>query len=238
MKKNIKRFAISKLLSFPKKIIIKIIKMAILSKNGVIIFYDEPERSKVLKLIRKIKSENEMVLRDNEAYQIFMAVVRTAKINGEIAEVGVYKGGSAKIISEAKGNKILHLFDTFEGLPSISEVDNPKQFQKGDYAASFENVKNYLKKYQNVHLYKGFFPSTSLPINNFMFSFVHLDLDLYESTLDSIKFFYPRMNKGGIIISHDYIDASGVRKAFDEFFEDKPEPIIEMSGSQCLIVKT
>jgi O-methyltransferase len=45
------------------------------------------------------------------------------------------------------------------------------------------------------------------------------------------------MNRGGIIISHDYINAVGVRKAFDEFFEDKLEPIIEMSGSQCLIAK-
>jgi len=238
MKKIIKWFATSKLLTFPRRIIVGIVKYAISSKNVIIIFYNEPERSKVLNLIREIKNENEMVLRDNEAYQIFMAVERTEKINGEIAEVGVYRGGSAKLICEAKGNKTLHLFDTFEGLPIISTIDNPKQFQKGDYTASFENVKNYLKTYKNVHLYKGFFPSTSLPINNVMFSFVHLDLDLYESTLESIKFFYSRMNKGGIIISHDYIDTPGVRKAFDEFFEDKPEPIIEMSGSQCLIVKT
>jgi len=28
-----------------------------------------------------------------------------------------------------------------------------------------------------------------------------------------------------------------VKKSFDDFFKNKPEPIIEMSGSQCLIVK-
>lgn len=66
---------------------------------------------------------------------------------------------------------------------------------------------------------------------------MHLDLDLYKATSESIEFFYPRMSKGGIILSHDYLTASGVKKAFDDFFSDKPEPIIEMSGTQCLIVK-
>ena len=45
------------------------------------------------------------------------------------------------------------------------------------------------------------------------------------------------MSQCGIIISHDYNIAPGVRKAFDEFFKNRPEPIIELSGSQCLIVK-
>ena len=42
-----------------------------------------------------------------------MAVKATRKLSGDIAEVGVYRGGSAMIICEAKGNKKLHLFDTF-----------------------------------------------------------------------------------------------------------------------------
>jgi hypothetical protein len=99
------------------------------------------------------------------------------------------------------------------------------------------DVRNYLKRYKNVHFYKGIFPSTAAKIRDRGFSFVHLDLDLYKATQESIEFFYPRMKKGGIMISHDYISSSGVRKAFDEYFKDRPEPIIEMSGSQCLIVK-
>jgi len=236
-KKIIKWAVTTKLLGFPRKIIGRTISYAIASKNGVTVFYNDTERSKVLDLIRKIQNENEMLLGNNEAYQIFMAVKRTEKINGDIAEVGSYRGGSAKLICEAKGNKTLHLFDTFEGLPDLCHNDDPKQFHKGECSASLEDVKSYLKKYKNVYFYKGLFPSTADPIKNKKFSFVHLDVDLYEATLASIKFFYPRMNKGGIIISHDYISAPGVRKAFDDFFKDKPEPIIEMSGSQCLIVK-
>jgi len=231
---------IVKVLSFiyPRKTIGKIVEKRINRKNGVLLFYRDPARSEIIDLIKGIKRENEMLLDNNEAYQIHMAVERTAKIDGDIAEVGTYKGGSAKLICEAKGNKILHLFDTFEGLPDLSHTDNPTQFHKGKFIASFQAIKEYLKEYKSVHFYKGLFPSTADPIKNKKFSFVHLDVDLHDATLACLEFFYPRMNKGGIIISHDYIHSAGVRKAFDDFFRDRQEPIIEMSGSQCLIVKT
>jgi len=45
------------------------------------------------------------------------------------------------------------------------------------------------------------------------------------------------MNIGGMIISHDY-PFKWVRDAFEEFFKDKPEPIILITRSQCLIIKT
>ena len=232
----IRQISISKILKLPIKLVWEIIKYFISSNNGVVLFYND-HRKKVIKLIKKIKSETDMLLLDNEAYQIFMAIENTKKIEGDIAEVGVYKGGSAKLICENKGNKKLYLFDSFEGLPNPSDRDTDG-FCKGSFKYDFNMVKNYLKGYENVYLYKGFFPKTSKPIKDKMFSFVHLDVDLYDSTLECLKFFYPRMSKGGIIISHDYMWIKGVRKAFDSFFKDKSEPIIEMSGSQCLIVKT
>ena len=71
------------------------------------------------------------------------------------------------------------------------------------------------------------------------FSFVHLDVDIYTSTLEALKFFYPRINRGGAILSHDYPGAVGVKKAFDEFFEDKPEIVIELptGTGQALVIK-
>ena len=130
----------------------------------------------------------------------------------------------------------LHLFDTFEGLPEIAKEDE-NRYTKGEFSASVEEVKRKLSDYQNVFIYKGLFPSTAGPVKNKKFSFVNLDVDIYESTLNCLKFFYPRMSKGGVIISHDYLQAKGVRKAFDDFFKNKPEPVIELSGSQCLVIK-
>jgi len=221
----------SKIFCIPRKNIMKL-----LSQYHLIIYsYKDPYRAKVMDFIRKIKNENKLVMSFNEAYQLYNACEQTKKIEGDIAEVGVYRGGSARIICEIKGNRPLHLFDTFMGLPEVEEIDS--SFKKGQYAEVYKNVKKYLEKYSNIHFYKGIFPLTSYPLKNKKFSFVNLDVDLYKSTLDCLNFFYPRMTRGGIIISHDYIYAAGVKKAVDEFFKDKPEPIVTPSSTQCLIVK-
>jgi len=226
----------SKSLSFPREIGGKLLNYIVEQKYGAIMYFDDPKRKKIASLINRIKDETEMLLTMGEAYQLFMAAKNTSKVDGDLAEVGVYKGGSAKLICEAKGDRVLHLFDTFKGIPDVDGIDSNK-FHEGQFAASLEEVKNYLKGYQNVFFYKGVFPRTSAPVVKKKFSFVHLDVDTYKSTLDCLKFFYPRMTRGSIMISHDYISARGVRKAFDIFFRDKPEVVLEMFGSQCFVVK-
>lgn len=197
--------------------------------------YFEFDRLIIKNLIAQVKQECEFLLNYEEAYQIYEAVSRTAKIDGDIAEVGLYQGGSSKIICKAKGDKCLHLFDTFEGLKDVNTID--ATFKQGQYSCSLESVKNYLKEFNNLYFYKGFFPDTAGPIVDKKFSFVSIDVDTYNSTKNCIEFFYPRLNRGGILMSHDYFHVHGVRKAFDEFFADKPEVVLQLLGSQCLVVK-
>ena len=196
---------------------------------------NESARAPVLELIRQVRMETQMILLDTEAYNVHMGVRQTAKVPGEIAEVGVYKGGSAKLIAEAKGERTLHLFDTFDGLPDSGDGD--PLFQRGQFPSSVDKVKAYLATYPNVHFYKGLFPDTAGPVKDKQFSFVHLDVDIYESTAAALAFFYPRMAKGALLVSHDYMWAEGVKRAFDEFFADKPEPVLELGGSQCAFVR-
>lgn len=226
---------IPKILRTPAKRMKKLIAKGISIENGVMNFFNNSEeRMKAFKLIKQIKKEIGTTLDDDEMYQIYSITKKTEKIKGDIAEVGVYRGASSKVICELKGKRNLYLFDTFEGLPGASEE---KHFEKGDFYAPLERVKRYLGKFPNVYFYKGVFPETSDPVKNKKFSFVHFDADLYQSTLDCLKFFYPRMSKGGIIISHDYVSSVGVTKAFAEFFKDKPEVFIELCASQVLVVK-
>jgi hypothetical protein len=186
-------------------------------------------------LIRKIASETDILLLYDEAYQVLSCARATGKIPGDVAEVGVYRGGSARLMCEVRGNRALYLFDRFEGLPDTDQVDS--RFGAGQYAASFEKVQNYLAAFPNVHIYRGLFPATSGPIENKRFSLVHLDADLYQPTRDSLEFFYPRVNAGGMFLIHDYLWAEGVRKAVQEFFASRPEPILELAGAYCGIVK-
>ncbi|KKW35735.1 hypothetical protein A2852_01330 [Candidatus Adlerbacteria bacterium RIFCSPHIGHO2_01_FULL_54_23] len=209
---------------------------AIRARHGVVIFFGDEERRAALDLIAAVRKEVKMLLSDHEAYQLIMAARRTAKIPGDIAEVGTYRGGSSKLIARSRAAaRPMHLFDTFEGLPQVREIDS--KFDTGQYGADFKQVKRYLSGYPDIFLYKGIFPATADPIKDKKFSFVHLDVDLYDSTKQALEFFYPRMSRGGVIISHDYMTAQGVRKAVDEFMQDKPEAVFESSWQQCFIVK-
>jgi O-methyltransferase len=208
-----------------------------IATRGRLSHYGCDDRKAFARDLKKIHEETELLLEDIEAFHIYMAVKRTGKVPGDIAEVGVYKGGSAKIICSVKGDRHLHLFDTFEGLPKVDEIDMVWPFYEGKFAASYDSVRDYLKDERNVSFYKGIFPATSDPVKETRFSMVNLDVDCYESTKLCLEFFYSRMSPGGIILSHDYVTAPGVRKAFDDFFDKKAEPVLETAGSQCLVVK-
>ena len=192
--------------------------------------------SKFLEILHKIGDNRGA---DNEEnYTLYSCLNATKHLQGDIAEVGVYKGGTAKLIAEVKDSKNLYLCDTFEGLPETK--DNDQFVQKGWlHDTSVESVQEYLKEYKNINFLKGIFPHTSKPISNKQFSFVHLDTNLYQSTLDSLEFFWPRMVSGGRIVSHDYNTTSmpGVKKAFVEFFINEKEKLIEVADSQIMVIK-
>jgi len=161
-------------------------------------------------------------------------------LSGNLAEIGVYKGGSAEIIAKNKNeHKKLFLFDTFEGMPEINENDN--HHKKNDFNdTSFEKVKELLESYKNVFIYKGIFPQqNSEIIKEEKFSLVHLDVDIYESYKNCLEFFYSRLISGGLLILDDYnaVTCAGAKLAVDEFFKFKPEKPIWDTFSQAVIVK-
>ena len=207
-----------------------------LHRHEVVSFGQRPDRAQAAEFVRKILTMFQpMTMAVDEGYMIYSAVERTAKIPGDIAELGVFRGQSARIICEVKGKRKLHLFDTFQGLPAPGEVDT--KFKQGEYSCSLPNVQKILEGQRDVHYYQGLFPGTAGPAEHCRFSFVHLDVDLYESTRSALEFFFPRMSPGAIVISHDYVIAEGVRQAFDQFFEHKAETVLELTGNQCLVVK-
>lgn len=200
---------------------------------------NNPKKLEVFKKVNRIKCKGlECQMNHNEKENIFNLVRETNKIPGDISEVGVYQGGSAKIICEAKDKKKLHLFDTFQlGLLDVSERDD-EAIKNLVFKSTKEQVQTLLKEYENVFFYEGQFQETGHNLQKTRFSFVHLDVDTYKTMKYCLEFFYEKMNIGGVILSHDYGMLAGIQRAFDEFFEDKKEPILIMATtSQALIVK-
>jgi hypothetical protein len=193
-----------------------------------------------MRTVRELKRQRDMSITPLEAIQLFSLVRATAKLGGCMAEVGVYQGGSARLIREADTSRPLHLFDTFEGLPEPAVSDTKVlwgRFRKGQFSWSLEDVSKYLADCAKVHFHKGLFPATGEAVKDERFSFVHCDVDLYSSTRGVLEFFYPRLLPGGIIISHDFATCRGPREATEEFFKDLPEPVIELPGDQAMVVK-
>ena len=208
----------------------------LLSGCGVGVFQCPEALAGVYGELERILDERGSGIQPHEALQLYLAVRASGKVEGDLAEVGVFRGGSARIICAAKGARPLHLFDTFTGLPRVGEVDRPF-FHEGQYAAPLQEVERYLAEFPAVFYHEGVFPEAAGPVAGKKFAFVHLDVDTYESTLACLKFFFPRMHPGGILISHDYSQVPGVQRAFKDFLAAKSEPLIELLGSQCLLVK-
>jgi O-methyltransferase len=199
-------------------------------------YWDSQSRRERVRFLLSVRSERDMLLLPCEACQIMSLLESIKNIPGDLAEVGVASGASAKMIACRAPQKLLHLFDTFEGLPDPSREDSSR-FRKGQYRYPIDDVQKYLGGCDNVRFHKGMFPESAADLEDSRFAFVHLDCDLYSSTKAGLEWFYPRLNRGGILVCHDYDTSAGVNQAFQEFFADKREPFFDLVGSQCMFVK-
>ncbi|MBU1036492.1 TylF/MycF family methyltransferase [Patescibacteria group bacterium] len=191
-----------------------------------------------IQLYRIIESDTSVSV--NRCFMIYQYARQVKDLGGEVAEFGVYKGGTAKLIAEIfkEENKIIYLFDTFSGMPETDkDID---LHQQGDFAdVSLKEVKNYLKNYNNLEFCEGYFPEITLGLKDKKFCFVYIDVDIYKSIKDGLEFFYNRMVKGGVIVIDDYEgkNCPGVKKAIDIFIEGKYIYPIITTEAQCILIK-
>ena len=161
---------------------------------------------------------------------------------GNVAELGVYKGKFARFINFYFKDRKLYLFHTFE---SFDERDVKNEKEKGlssgsqDFSAtSVDSVLKIMPYPQNCIPVKGFFPESAVNIED-RFIYVNLDADLYEPVYAGLKFFYPRLNKGGYIFIHDFNNPNykGARLAVETFCEENNigfVPIPDSSGTAII----
>lgn len=168
--------------------------------------------------------------------------------NWTCCEVGVYKGGTANFIanmmrhniSDATKKKLI-LIDTFEGIPySKKGVDTHKI---GDFKdANFERLLDFFEEYKlSGEIYKSEFWATKKYIENNVFDFIHLDVDVYDSYMQCLDFFYPKMKPRGVMLFDDYKapGCPGAKDAIDQFvkqnsLEEKFTDLETEQGVICL----
>lgn len=166
-------------------------------------------------------------------------------VAGDVAECGTHAGASAyflarRIQAEARGRR-LHLFDSFEGLSCPEDIDG-SWWRQGDLSATEASLRTTLSQLGDtsfVQIYPGWIPERFPEIADRRFAFVHIDVDLYQATFDSLAFFYPRLSSGGVIVFDDYGYAScpGATAAIDQFLADKPETAVNLSAGGAFLLR-
>lgn len=186
---------------------------------------------------------------NDRKYALHSMAKYASNLAGDTVECGVLEGASSFLICSANADKTgdyqHHAFDSFEGLSEPTPEDAPvaktaKAWKAGDLAVDEAIARKNLERFPFAKIYKGWIPSRFNEVADRKFALVHVDVDFYQPTLDSLKFFYDRTVTGGMIICDDYgfENCAGAKAAFDEFIADRPEQsVIHLPNGQGLVVK-
>ncbi len=149
---------------------------------------------------------------------------RLKTVPGAAAELGVYKGFFARCINQLLPDRRLYLFDSFAGFSP--EACASESFQAAHENTAVEKVLSVMPYPEKVIIRSGFFPE-SLKGLEARFCLVSLDVDFMQTTLEGLRYFWPRLEKGGYLLLHDWGSTSlpGVANALAEYERELAEPI-------------
>jgi|SRR5215471_10517727 len=175
-------------------------------------------------------------LTEERCYNVYQFAREALKRPGLVLECGVYRGGTALLLSKlcAQTPDRLHLFDTFEGMP----VSDPRydRYKVGSFAdTSLASVKRLVGGAASFH--PGFIPGTFAELPPGEISFAHVDVDQHESVGACIAEIFPRLACGGTILFDDYgfPGCYGARRAVDEYLTGRAEKAVVFSTGQAMV---
>ena len=173
------------------------------------------------------------------------------EVRGSIVEAGAYRGGSTaklSMVASALGRP-LHVFDSFQGLPPNQEAHDTSimghsiknWFREGEFCGSLEEVRHNVGEYGEIEpcrFIPGWFEDT-MPGFDEPIAAAYIDVDLASSTRTCLKYLYPRLSPGGVVISQDG-DFPLVMAVFDDdsFWQSEvgcEKPAIEGLGRNKML---
>jgi O-methyltransferase len=161
-----------------------------------------------------------------------------------MAELGVYRGQTARLLQLMAPQRQLILFDTFKGFRE-EDLENESGKALSYTSANFDDtsmalVQEKLAPLDKIRFFKGDFSAVIPEIPEVQYAFVSIDADLAAPTLAGLRYFYPRLCPGGVIIVHDYNENwPSLMEAVDAFLATIPEQpaLIPDQDSSLMIVK-
>jgi O-methyltransferase len=161
-------------------------------------------------------------------------------VEGDVVECGVWRGGSmmaaAMALQEIGSHRVIHLFDTFDGMPppGVEDVDLQgiqattllaREAKETGEVFSWSPLEDVRKNMDStgypqefVRFVPGMVEDTVPGLAPDRIAILRLDTDWYASTKHELEHLYPRLSVGGVLIIDDYGHWGGSRKAVDEYF--------------------
>lgn len=166
---------------------------------------------------------------------------RLEGISGACAELGVYKGAFARCINALMPNRKLYLFDSFDGFEpgEAARETGSEAFLAAHCNTNAERVVRSMPHPDQILTRVGFFPGTAAGLEE-RFCLVSLDADFEETTLEGLRYFWPRMSSGGYVLLHDYHSAlAGIANAVSRYESELGHklpavPLCDIGGSLIL----
>jgi O-methyltransferase len=213
----------------------KIINLRKAFADSVSLLIREPtcESLEFTKLMVKVKPQYTMVTNKN-LIALYKLVQRVNELGlpGDIVECGVWNGGSAAVMGWANNkethncmNRMIWLFDSFQGLPRPTEKDGKSErenYFKGWCKGDVNKVRRIFARLgvpvDLVKIVPGWFEHTlkTAPVDRI--AILHIDADWYESVKLVLDVFYDKVVPGGFVILNDYGAWPGCNQAINDYF--------------------
>ena len=201
-------------------------------------FYNSPEVKKPLKYLNEMDYRHYVVY-----YSSLLAFENTESRN--IVECGVCDGLTIFFaMNKYKEDKKFktYLYDSWDKMleKDLTIKENIKS--GGDYNyLNIETTKNNLIDFDKYIIFnKGYIPRIFQTAENPMdISWLHIDLNSSLATKKTLNFFYPKIEKNGIIIFDDYAQTGyeETREVIENFFVDKNVIFLHFMTGQAMIIK-
>jgi O-methyltransferase len=181
-------------------------------------------------------------------WELWMLAEQSAKLQGSIIEVGVWRGGTGALLAkkaELSGIKDpVYLCDTFTGVVKASVNDS--SYTGGEHADTSRGLVEHLVRdllhLSNVTLLQGIFPEETGDVieDERTFRLCHVDVDVYQSARDIVAWIWKRMVVGGIMVYDDYGNKScpGITKCVNEQLKEKDRTVIYNLNGHAIVIKT
>lgn len=220
-------------------------RYTLVMRNG----YDLVDKNNLLQNEEFSSKEYQIDYFRYRTFEMMADEILNKNIKGDVTEVGVFKGVFAKMINAKFKDRKFYLFDTFESFDKTEFEDEvskgrcPDGFRSGFVNTSAEFVLNKMLCQKQCIVRKGLFPKTAEGLESVQYAFVSIDVDFEKSILEGLRYFYPRLSKGGVIFVHDYNNRflEGVKVAVKTFEEELGDDLIKVpiadEGGTLVIVK-